>query len=223
MIEAITFARTNKIPFFGICLGLQCAVIEIARNLANLKRADSEEFNPNTPHPVIFHMGSWYDPKTGKRIKRTTTDARGGTMRLGSYPCRLEPNSNAYAAYKADIIHERHRHRFEVNPDYADELTKVGMVISGQVPENPLDNPSLPKPKLIEIIEVKDHPWFLGCQFHPEFKSNPMNPHPLFKAFIGAALSNSGKSSVPSVKKNKAAKGTKRANSENTKRETKAA
>ncbi|MDR1051896.1 MAG: CTP synthase, partial [Deltaproteobacteria bacterium] len=164
MIKAITYARTNNIPFFGICLGLQCAVIEIARNLAGLKRADSEEFNVAAPHPVIFHMASWYDPKTGLRAKRAATDARGGTMRLGSYPCVLEPGTRAYEAYQTNLIHERHRHRFEVNPDYAKQLTDVGMVVSGQVPGNPLDNPSLPKPKLIEIIEVKDHPWFLGCQ-----------------------------------------------------------
>ncbi|MDR1677950.1 MAG: CTP synthase, partial [Deltaproteobacteria bacterium] len=186
MILAINYARTNKRPFFGICLGLQCAVIELARNVAKIKKADSEEFNPNTPHPVIFHMGSWFDPKSGMRTNRSPGEALGGSMRLGSYPCKLSLGSKAFEAYQSELIHERHRHRYEFNPAYINELTAAGLIISGQVPDNPLDNPNMPKPKLVEIIELKDQPWFLGCQFHPEFKSSPMNPHPLFKAFIGA-------------------------------------
>ncbi|MDR2368113.1 MAG: CTP synthase [Deltaproteobacteria bacterium] len=188
MILAIKYARTHKRPFFGICLGLQCAVIEFARNVALIKKADSEEFAPNTPHPVIFHMGSWFDPKTGLRTHRSPGDALGGSMRLGSYPCKLEPGTKAREAYKTDLIHERHRHRYEFNPAYIDQLTASGLIVSGQVPDNPLDNPNLPKPKLVEIIELAGQPWFLGCQFHPEFKSSPMKPHPLFGAFIGAAL-----------------------------------
>jgi CTP synthase len=197
MILAINYARTNKQPFFGICLGLQCAVIELARNVAMIKKADSEEFAPNSPHPVIFHMASWFDPKTGMRTQRSPGDALGGSMRLGSYPCQISPGTKAFLAYGTELIHERHRHRYEFNPAYINQLTSAGLVISGQAPENPLDNPNLPKPKLVEMIELKNHPWFLGCQFHPEFKSSPMNPHPLFKAFIGAAIANQ---SDPKVK-----------------------
>ncbi|MDR2302902.1 MAG: CTP synthase [Deltaproteobacteria bacterium] len=193
MILAITYARTHKRPFFGICLGLQCAVIELARNVAGLKKADSEEFNLATPNPVIFHMASWFDPKIGMRTERTPKDDLGGSMRLGSYPCQLEPGTKAYQAYRTDLIHERHRHRYEVNPAYVAPLKAAGLVISGQVPLNPLDNPNLPKPTLIEIVELSDQPWFLGCQFHPEFKSTPMKPHPLFSSFIEAALSNDPK------------------------------
>ncbi|MDR3135698.1 MAG: CTP synthase [Deltaproteobacteria bacterium] len=192
MILAINYARTNKRPFFGICLGLQCAVIELARNVAMLKKADSEEFSLTTPHPVIFHMASWYDPKTGVKSHRSIGDPLGGSMRLGSYPCKLLPGSKAHQAYNADLIHERHRHRFEFNPDYIERLEEAGLVISGMAPENPLDNPNLRKPTLVEMVELKDHPWFLGCQFHPEFKSTPMKPHPLFIAFIGAAITSQG-------------------------------
>ncbi|MDR1309300.1 MAG: CTP synthase, partial [Deltaproteobacteria bacterium] len=144
MILAINYARVKKRPFFGICLGLQCAVIELARNVAMIKKADSEEFNPNSPHPVIFHMASWFDPKSGLRNQRSPGDAMGGSMRLGSYPCKLLPGSNAFKAYGADIIHERHRHRYEFNPSYISPLSAAGLVISGEVPENPLDNPNLP-------------------------------------------------------------------------------
>ncbi|MDR1607626.1 MAG: CTP synthase [Deltaproteobacteria bacterium] len=188
MVTAIAYARENMIPFLGICLGLQCAVIEFARNVAGLSKANSEEFKPNCRDNVIFRMVGWYDPNSGLRANRDPSDDLGGSMRLGSYPCRLTPNTKAYAAYDSDLIHERHRHRFEFNPKFLDLLVKKGLVISGQGPADPLENPALPRPKLVEIIELANHPWFLGCQFHPEFKSRPMRPHPLFKAFIEAAL-----------------------------------
>jgi CTP synthase len=197
MITAVNYARTHKKPYFGICLGMQCAVIEFSRNVAGMTKADSEEFKPKCRQNVIFLMTSWYDPNTGQRTFRDLGDDLGGSMRLGSYPCRLTPDTKAIEAYEAPLIHERHRHRYEFNPDYLNLLCKSGLVISGQVPENPMENPDLPSPKLIEIVELKDHPWFLGCQFHPEFKSSPMKPHPLFKAFIKAALigENKGKKS----------------------------
>jgi CTP synthase len=188
MILAVGWARARKRPFFGICMGMQCAVIEFARNQAGLNKADSEEFKPKCRQPVIFRMTGWYDPNTGLRAQRKADDDLGGSMRLGSYPCRLTAGTRAHEAYRSALVHERHRHRFEFNPDYLPPLTAAGLVVSGQVPENPLENPDLPSPRLVEIIELADHPWFLGCQFHPEFKSSPMRPHPLFKAFIGAAL-----------------------------------
>ncbi|MDR2422709.1 MAG: CTP synthase [Deltaproteobacteria bacterium] len=193
MIAAVHHARTHKIPFMGICLGLQCAVIEFAREVAGLSHANSEEFRPKCRDNVIFRMTGWYDPNTGLRAQRDPSDDLGGSMRVGSYPCKLLPNTKAFAAYGTALIHERHRHRFEFNPKYIKPLSEVGLVVSGQGPDDPLENPALPRPKLVEIIELADHPWFLGCQFHPEFKSSPMTPHPLFKAFIGAALGQSGK------------------------------
>jgi CTP synthase len=189
MILAVSYARRHKVPFLGICLGLQCAVIEFARNQAGLPHANSEEFRPNCRDNVIFRMTGWYDPNTGLRAQRDPSDDLGGSMRVGSYPCKLAPGTKASQAYgETDLIHERHRHRFEFNPRFLKTLTRAGLVISGQGPDDPLENPSLPRPKLVEIIELADHPWFLGCQFHPEFKSSPMKPHPLFKSFIGAAL-----------------------------------
>ncbi len=167
-LEAIRFARENNIPFFGICLGLQTAVIEFARNVLNLKEADSTEFNKNTPHPVIDLM------ETQKSVKNM-----GGTMRLGSYPCVLSKNSKAQQAYQTDKpIHERHRHRYEFNNTYKKALEEKGMIFSGQSPDG----------SLVEIIELKDHPWFLGCQFHPELKSRLKKAHPLFREFVAASL-----------------------------------
>ncbi|MDI6690144.1 MAG: CTP synthase [Actinomycetota bacterium] len=166
-IRAVTFARENKIPFLGICLGLQCAVVEFARNVSELKDANSSEFDPNTPHPVIDLL-----PKQ-KEIREM-----GGTMRLGAYPCTLVPGTKAHAAYESDLVFERHRHRYEVNNRYRQKLSDRGMVFSGLSPDE----------KLVEIIELSDHPWFVSTQFHPEFKSRPDRPHPLFKDFIGAAL-----------------------------------
>jgi CTP synthase len=157
---------------------MQIAVIEFARNVAGLTQANSSEFNELTPDPVIYLMLEWFDEKTGSIQRRDESSDKGATMRLGAYPCRLEKDTLAYQAYGQDDISERHRHRYEFNNDYKDRLIEKGLVVSG----------SSPTGDLVEIIEVKDHPWFLGCQFHPEFKSRPMDPHPLFREFIKAAL-----------------------------------
>jgi CTP synthase len=177
-IKAVTYARTNKIPFFGICLGMQLAVVEFARNIAKMKDAHSTEFNKETGHPVIYLMKEWFDYRTQQTQVRDETSEMGGTLRLGSYPCELHDSTFAHTAYDEKEIHERHRHRYEFNPDHRQELVESGLVISGTSPDN----------NLVEIVELKDHPWFLGCQFHPEFKSKPMKPHPLFKGFIKSAL-----------------------------------
>ncbi len=165
-IRAIQFARESRIPFFGICLGMQCAVIEFARDVAGLRDANSTEFDENTPYPVIHIMPGQEGVE------------KGATMRLGAYPCVLMPNSLAYQAYKSAKISERHRHRYEFNNTHRDILIKNGLVISGLYPQK----------DLVEIIELKDHPWFLATQYHPEFKSKPTSPHPLFASFIGAAV-----------------------------------
>ncbi len=167
MIQAIRFARERKVPYFGICLGMQTAVIEFARNVCGLADANSTEFEPATPHPVIFKL---------RELKGV--DELGGTMRLGAYPCVLAEGSFAHRAYGERQISERHRHRYEFNRDYEEILTSHGLRIAGQTPDG----------VYVEICEIPDHPWFLGCQFHPEFKSRPLEPHPLFRAFIGAAL-----------------------------------
>lgn len=166
-IHAIQYVRERHIPFFGICLGMQCAVIEIARNLAGLDEANSSEFDSNTPHPVIDLLPE----------QRTIQD-KGGTMRLGAFPCHLREQTKVFAAYQRLDISERHRHRYEFNNDYIETLTNNGLIISGTSPDN----------RLVEIIELKEHPWFVGTQFHPEFHSRLCSPHPLFTAFIGAAL-----------------------------------
>jgi len=166
MLNAIRYARERKVPYFGICLGMQTLVIEYARNVCGLADADSTEFNPGTPHRVIFKL---------RELKGV--DELGGTMRLGGWPCRLAENSFAYQAYGQREINERHRHRYEFNREYEDRLKAAGLRITGETPDG----------TYVEICEVADHPWYLGCQFHPEFKSKPMEPHPLFKAFIGAA------------------------------------
>ncbi len=167
MIQAITYARENKIPFFGICLGMQMAVVEYARNVCKLEKANSSEFDQETPHPVIDLLPE----------QKEITD-KGGTMRLGAYDCRLEKGTFASEAYERKKISERHRHRYEFNNEYRDILTQKGLNISGISPDG----------HLVEIIELKDNPWFLGCQFHPEFKSKPTKPHPLFYRFIEASL-----------------------------------
>ncbi|MFO7687353.1 MAG: CTP synthase [Desulfobacterales bacterium] len=177
-ICAANYARVNRIAYFGICLGMQIAVIEYARNVAGLAGANSSEFDEDTPYPVIYLMTEWLDEKTGTMHKRDVNSAKGATMRLGAYPCRLAPDSLAYAAYQREDISERHRHRYEFNNAFKEKLIENGMVFSGMSPSG----------DLVEIIEIKNHPWFLGCQFHPEFKSRPMKPHPLFRAFIRAAL-----------------------------------
>lgn len=180
-ICAARYARENKVPYFGICLGMQTAVIEYARNVAGMTGAHSSEFDENTPFPVIYLMLSWYDEKTGAVQKRDILSDKGGTMRLGAYPCALKENTLACKAYDTEKISERHRHRYEFNNEYTGKLEEKGLVISGTSPSG----------DLVEIVEIKDHPWFLGCQFHPEFKSRPMETHPLFKSFIGAALKKS--------------------------------
>jgi CTP synthase len=177
-VAAIRYAREKKIPFFGICLGMQCAVIEYARNMCDLEKANSSEFDINTPDPVIYLMEKWYDHRREELEERSESTDKGGTMRLGAYPCDLEEGTFAYDAYKSKSLSERHRHRYEFNNAYKGALAKNGMRVSGTSPDH----------ELVEIVEVADHPWFLGCQFHPEFKSRPTEPHPLFAAFIGAAL-----------------------------------
>ncbi len=179
-ICAANYAREKKVPYFGICLGMQIAVIEFARNVAGLEKANSSEFDKNTPQPVIYLMLEWYDDKTKNIEKRDVTSDKGATMRLGAYPCRLEEDTFAFNAYKTKDISERHRHRYEFNNEYKEILKEKGLTISGMSPAG----------DLVEIVEVKDHPWFLGCQFHPEFKSRPMKPHPLFRDFIKASMIN---------------------------------
>lgn len=182
-ILAAKYARENNIPYFGICLGMQIAVVEFARNIAGIAGAHSSEFDKKTPHPVIYLMREWYDDKTGTMQKRDIHSEKGGSMRLGAYPCRIQPDTLAYKAYQTDEISERHRHRYEFNNEYKMKLEQSGLTFSGISPNG----------ELIEIIEIKNHPWFLGCQFHPEFKSRPMAPHPLFRDFIKASLEYSKK------------------------------
>jgi CTP synthase len=165
-IRAVTYAREKKVPYFGICLGMQCATIEVARNVAGLASANSTEFDPQTPHKIFF---LWRELTPDHDI--------GGTMRLGEYVCQLKRDSFAYQAYRKTLILERHRHRYEFNPAYQDRLKETGLSFSGMNPKH----------NLVEIVELGTHPWFLGCQFHPEFKSKPLVPHPLFKSFIGAS------------------------------------
>jgi len=165
-ILAARYARENQIPYLGICLGMQCAVIEFARHVCDLTDAHSSEFNPQTPYPVIDLM-----------LEQTSVVEKGGTMRLGQYPCRLTPGTKAMAAYAQEEIVERHRHRYEFSNRFREQLVACGMIISGLSPDG----------NLVEMIELPDHPWFVACQFHPEFKSRPNRPHPLFRDFVGAA------------------------------------
>lgn len=169
MIHAIQYARERKVPFFGICLGMQCALIEYARDVAMLKGADSTEFNPDAPDKIFVML---------QHLKGVVN--MGGTMRLGAYPCDLNPASLAAKVYGSVQISERHRHRYEFNRDYEKQLQDLGMVFSGYSPDK----------VFVEMIELNDHPWFLGCQFHPEYKSKPLAPHPLFQSFIAASLKN---------------------------------
>jgi CTP synthase len=166
MIEAVRFAREEGVPFFGICLGMQCAVIEFARNVCGIRDADSSEFDENTSNPVIYKLRDLLG-----------VEEMGGTMRLGAYPCKIDEGSRAHEAYGEREISERHRHRYEVNKEFVDPLTEEGLRISGMSPDR----------KFVEMVEIREHPWFLACQFHPEFKSRPLNPHPLFRQFIRAA------------------------------------
>jgi CTP synthase len=170
-VDAIRYARENKIPFLGICLGMQCASVELARNLLGLEGAHSAEFEPKTAHPVI----SLLEEQLG-------VEDLGGTMRLGAYACRLLPGSRAHDAYGRECIHERHRHRYEFNNQYREAFAKAGVRFSGLSPDG----------SLVEILELVDHPWFVGCQFHPEFKSKPIQAHPLFRGFVRASLERNG-------------------------------
>ena len=184
-ICAARYARENKVPYFGICLGMQIAVIEFTRHVAGLKNANSAEFNELTPDPVIYLMTEWFDERSRTVQRRDASSEKGATMRLGAYPCRLTAGSLARQAYGSDEIAERHRHRYEFNNDYMARLADKGLVFSGMSPTG----------DLVEIVELREHPWFLGCQFHPEFKSRPMAPHPLFRDFIRAALAHSQRKS----------------------------
>src|SRR6185503_16370935 len=170
-IATVKYARERGIPYLGICFGMQMAVIEYARHVCGLNRANSTEVDPQTPHPVIDLMGT----------QRGLTQ-KGGTMRLGAYPCALEEGSLARKVYNRHKVSERHRHRYEVNNAYRDRLTEGGLVLSGLSPDG----------SLVEMIELRDHPWFIASQFHPELKSRPMDCHPLFRGFIKAALEHRG-------------------------------
>ncbi len=176
-IKAIQYARENKVPYLGICLGMQLAVIEYARHMAGLEGAHSTEFDPNTPHPVVALISEWTS-REGTRETRSEQSDLGGTMRLGGQECLLKEGSKAREIYGADVIVERHRHRYEVNENYLETLEQAGLRISGLSKTE----------KLCEMIELPDHPWFVACQFHPEFTSTPRAGHPLFKSFVEAAL-----------------------------------
>ncbi|MCF6298268.1 MAG: CTP synthase [Thiomicrorhabdus sp.] len=175
-ISAIQFARENKIPYLGICLGMQMAVVEFARHVAGLKDAHSSELNKNTPHPVVALITEWTDEQ-GQKIQRDESADLGGTMRLGGQNCVIKEDSKIYQAYGETIIRERHRHRYEVNDGYVAKLEAAGLVFTGRSEDG----------NLVETIEIADHPWFVACQFHPEFTSTPRNGHPLFTAFVQAA------------------------------------
>jgi len=175
-IAAIHFARTRGVPYFGICLGMQLAVVEFARNVVGITDATSRELDHQAEHAVIGLMTEW--EHDGVRVQRNADDDLGGTMRLGGYPCKVLPNTHAFAAYQQDEVRERHRHRYEFNDTYRAQLQQAGLIIAGTLPDD----------SLVEIVEVADHPWFVACQFHPEFLSRPYDPHPLFAAFVGASL-----------------------------------
>jgi CTP synthase len=179
-IMAVKFAREKQVPYLGICLGLQIAVIEFARNVVGLAGAQSTEFDKNTPYPVIALITEWQD-QSGETQERSAESELGGTMRLGAQPCDLSESTLARAVYGKSEISERHRHRYEVNNRYASQLEAAGLVLSGYS-----------KDGLVEVIELRDHPWFLASQFHPEFTSNPRDGHPLFTSFITAARSCQG-------------------------------
>jgi CTP synthase len=169
-IKTVRFAREQRVPYLGICFGMQLAVIEFARHVAGLEGANSTEVDEETPHPVIDFLP-----------EQRELEDKGGSMRLGAYPCVLRRGTQAAEAYGTLEVSERHRHRYEFNTDYRDQLSGAGLVLSGASPNG----------HLVEMVEIADHPWFVGCQFHPEFKSTPFLPHPLFTAFVGAALHHS--------------------------------
>jgi len=178
---AIRYARENRIPYLGICLGMQLAVIEFARNVAGLSGAHSTEFDPRTPHPVIALITEWMTADGAIEARNANSDL-GGTMRLGAQECCLEPGSHAREVYGRDVIYERHRHRYEVNNKYLERLQQAGLTISGRSVDG----------ELVEVIELADHPWFIATQFHPEFTSNPRDGHPLFSSYIRAARQTQG-------------------------------
>ncbi|MGR9088724.1 MAG: CTP synthase [Gammaproteobacteria bacterium] len=184
-IATVRYARENKIPYLGICLGMQVAVIEFARDVAKLEGAHSTEFLPNSPHPVIGLITEWM-AETGQIEKRDANSDLGGTMRLGGQQCRLQPDSLAFRLYQKDVITERHRHRYEFNNLYFDKLERAGLRFSGKSIDG----------RLVEVIEIADHPWFLACQFHPEFTSTPRKGHPLFSGFVGAAAQHKKKAAA---------------------------
>ena len=175
-IKAVQYARENKIPFLGICLGLQVAVIEFARHMANMKGANSTEFNEMTEYPVIGLITEWQD-ENGKTHHRNSDSNLGGTMRLGGQECELVKGSHSQKIYGSDKVVERHRHRYEVNNKLISKIEKAGLQVSGR------SNDGL----LVEMVEIKEHPWFVACQFHPEFTSTPRDGHPLFESFVKAA------------------------------------
>ena len=178
MLNAIRYARENKVPYFGICLGMQTACIEFARNVCGLAEANSGEFDPATPHRIIY-----------KLRELTGVEEMGGTMRLGAWACVLEPDSLAAKAYGTTEISERHRHRYEFNREYEAVLTGAGLRLTGTTPDA----------TYVEIVEIPEHPFFLGCQFHPEFKSKPLEPHPLFHAFVKASYAERGLAKAEAV------------------------
>lgn len=177
-LSAVRYARENKVPYLGICLGMQCAVIEFARNVVNLDGANSTEFDPKAAHPVIALITEWKTSEGGMEVRDESSDL-GGTMRLGGQECHLEKDSKVSSIYGKDVIFERHRHRFEVNNRYLDSLRQGGLRIGGWSDDD----------SLVEVVELPDHPWFVACQFHPEFTSTPREGHPLFLSYIQAALS----------------------------------
>ncbi|UYZ84835.1 CTP synthase [Entomomonas sp. E2T0] len=176
-ITTVQYARENKIPYLGICLGMQVAVIEFARHIVGMEKANSTEFDKNTPYPVVGLITEWQDA-TGATEKRTEASDLGGTMRLGAQNCKLENSSQVYNCYQADIIRERHRHRYEVNNNLLPQLIKAGLKVTGRSEDG----------ALVEVVEAPDHPWFVACQFHPEFTSTPRDGHPLFSGFVKAAI-----------------------------------
>jgi len=174
---AVRYARENNVPYLGICLGMQSAVIEFARNVANLEGANSTEFDTKTPHPVIALITEWINPE-GEVEQRDSSSDLGGTMRLGAQECHLVKKAKVTGIYGSEMIVERHRHRYEFNNNYLQALRDAGLKISGWSSDD----------SLVEVVELEDHPWFVACQFHPEFTSNPRDGHPLFTSFVNAAL-----------------------------------
>jgi len=187
-IRAIQYAREQRIPYLGICLGMQLAVIEFARHKAGLEGANSTEFDPATPHPVIALITEWMSAD-GRVERRDERSDLGGTMRLGAQPADIVAGTLLHRIYKSDVVNERHRHRYEVNNHYLPRLEAVGLKVAARTKAE----------SLVELIELPDHPWFVGCQFHPEFTSTPRAGHPLFKSFVEAAITHRAEQAKPAV------------------------